>query len=154
MRLVKNSRVLPYHPIVMKVAQEVILRFLLHYKRFPCTINFRINPYSGGLDMKVVQIGAGLVGQLIATDLNQDFEVTVIDRNEQALDELRKKLPGIKTAVASATDPEELAPVVADADIVTAGCPGKIRLRNDEVCHIPWQGPGGYLFHAGGFRGS
>lgn len=75
--------------------------------------------------MKVVQIGAGLVGQLIATDLSQDFEVTVIDRNEQALDELRKKLPGIKTAVASATDPEELAPVVADADIVTAGVPGK-----------------------------
>ncbi|MBN1334109.1 MAG: saccharopine dehydrogenase NADP-binding domain-containing protein [Synergistales bacterium] len=75
--------------------------------------------------MKVVQIGAGLVGQLIATDLNQDFEVTVIDRNEQTLDELRKKLPGIKTAVASGTDPEELAPVLADADIVTAGVPGK-----------------------------
>jgi len=75
--------------------------------------------------MKVVQIGAGLVGQLIATDLSQDFEVTVIDRNEQVLDELRKKLPGIKTAVASATDPQELAPVVVDADIVTAGVPGK-----------------------------
>ena len=75
--------------------------------------------------MKVVQIGAGLVGQLIATDLSQDFRVTVVDKNAEALGDLKKKLPGIETVVASATDPSELAPVVADADIVTAGVPGK-----------------------------
>lgn len=75
--------------------------------------------------MKAVQIGAGLVGQLITADLMQDFEMTVVDLDEKALKAIEGKYPGVKTAVASATDAAALGPVLADADIVTAGVPGK-----------------------------
>lgn len=75
--------------------------------------------------MKAVQIGAGLVGQLITADLMQDFEMTVVDLDEKALRAIEEKYPGVKTAVASATDPVELGPVLEGADIVTAGVPGK-----------------------------
>lgn len=75
--------------------------------------------------MKAVQIGAGLVGQLITADLMQDFEVIVVDLDEKALKAIEGKYPGVKTAVASATDAAALGPVLADADIVTAGVPGK-----------------------------
>ncbi|HDH98409.1 MAG TPA: saccharopine dehydrogenase, partial [Deltaproteobacteria bacterium] len=75
--------------------------------------------------MKAVQLGAGLVGQLIAADLAKDFDVTVVDLNEKTLQEIRRKYPSIKTAVASATDEKALAPILEDADIVTAGVPGR-----------------------------
>ncbi len=75
--------------------------------------------------MKAVQIGAGLVGQLITADLMQDFEMTVVDLNEKALKAIEKKYPGVKTVVASATDARALAPVLEGADVVTAGVPGK-----------------------------
>jgi saccharopine dehydrogenase-like NADP-dependent oxidoreductase len=75
--------------------------------------------------MKAVQIGAGLVGQLITADLMQDFEMTVVDLDEKALKAIEGKYPGVKTAVASATDAAVLGPVLEDADIVTAGVPGK-----------------------------
>ncbi|MBO8154476.1 saccharopine dehydrogenase C-terminal domain-containing protein [Thermovirga sp.] len=75
--------------------------------------------------MKAVQLGAGLVGQLIAADLAKDFDVTVVDLNEKTLQEIREKYPSIKTAVASATDEKALAPILEDADIVTAGVPGR-----------------------------
>jgi saccharopine dehydrogenase-like NADP-dependent oxidoreductase len=75
--------------------------------------------------MKAVQIGAGLVGQLITADLMQDFEMTVVDLDEKALKAIEGKYPGVKTAVASATDAAALGPVLEDADIVTAGVPGK-----------------------------
>lgn len=74
--------------------------------------------------MKAVQLGCGLVGRLIATDMSKDFDVTVVDLNEKALAELKTKLPGVKTVKASVTDAESLAPILADADVVTAGIPG------------------------------
>jgi len=75
--------------------------------------------------MKAVQIGAGLVGQLITADLMQDFDMTVVDLDEKALKVIEEKYPGVETAVASATDPAALGPILEDADIVTAGVPGK-----------------------------
>ena len=75
--------------------------------------------------MKAVQIGGGLVGQLIVSDMMKDFDVTVVDMNEGALREIEKKYPGVKTAVASATDPASIGPVLEGADIVTAGVPGR-----------------------------
>lgn len=75
--------------------------------------------------MKVVQIGGGLVGQLIVADMMKDFDVTVVDMNEGVLREIERKYPGVKTAVASATDPARIGPVLEGADIVTAGVPGR-----------------------------
>lgn len=75
--------------------------------------------------MKAVQIGGGLVGQLIVADMMKDFEVTVVDLDRNTLEEIEKKHPGVRTAVASATDASRLAPILEDADIVTAGVPGR-----------------------------
>lgn len=74
--------------------------------------------------MKAVQLGAGLVGCLIAADLSKDYDVTVVDLSEEALELARKKAPGINTVVASATDRKALEPILKDADVVTAGVPG------------------------------
>lgn len=35
--------------------------------------------------MKAVQIGAGLVGSIIAADMGRSFDVTVVDLNENTL---------------------------------------------------------------------
>ncbi|GAB6280765.1 MAG: saccharopine dehydrogenase family protein [Thermovirga sp.] len=75
--------------------------------------------------MKAVQIGGGLVGQLIVADMMKDFDVTVVDPDESALREIEKKYPGVKTVAASATDPAGLGPALEGADIVTAGVPGR-----------------------------
>lgn len=75
--------------------------------------------------MKAVQIGAGLVGNIIAADMGRNFDVTVVDINENALASIRKDHPKITTAVCSCTDPVCLSPLLRDADIVTAGVPGK-----------------------------
>jgi saccharopine dehydrogenase-like NADP-dependent oxidoreductase len=55
----------------------------------------------------------------------QDFDMTVVDLDEKVLKVIEEKYPGVKTAVASATDPAALGPILEDADIVTAGVPGK-----------------------------
>jgi saccharopine dehydrogenase-like NADP-dependent oxidoreductase len=55
--------------------------------------------------MKAVQIGGGLVGQLIVADMMKDFEVTVVDLDRNTLEEIEKKHPGVRTAVASAPMP-------------------------------------------------
>lgn len=60
--------------------------------------------------MKAVQIGAGLVGNIIAADMGRNFDVTVVDINENALASIRKDHPKITTAVCSCTDPVCLSP--------------------------------------------
>ncbi len=81
--------------------------------------------YKGVIGMKAVQIGGGLVGQVIAADMMKEFEVTVVDLDAGALGEVERKCPGVRTALAPATDPDRLAPLLGDADIVTAGVPGR-----------------------------
>jgi saccharopine dehydrogenase-like NADP-dependent oxidoreductase len=77
---------------------------------------------------KAVQIGAGLVGSVIANDMSQNFDVTVVDLNEKALDSIKAKNPKLKTAVCSVTDEAKLTEIIKDADIVTAGVTGKFGL--------------------------
>ena len=68
--------------------------------------------FKGVIGMKAVQIGGGLVGQVIAADMMKDFEVTVLDHDADALGEVERKCPGVRTALASATDPDRLAPLL------------------------------------------
>jgi saccharopine dehydrogenase-like NADP-dependent oxidoreductase len=75
--------------------------------------------------VKAVQIGGGLVGQVIVADMMKDFEVTVVDSDADVLDEVERKCPGVRTALASATDAARLAPILEGVDIVTAGVPGR-----------------------------
>ncbi len=75
--------------------------------------------------LQIVQIGAGLVGQVIVEDLLQDFEVTVVDPNPKALEKLKEKFPQITTEVASGTDIAALQKILEKADVATAGVPGQ-----------------------------
>ncbi|HOO64270.1 MAG TPA: saccharopine dehydrogenase NADP-binding domain-containing protein, partial [Synergistaceae bacterium] len=75
--------------------------------------------------MQVVQIGAGLVGQVIVEDLLEDFDVTVVDPNPQALEKIRNKFPQVHTEVASGTDLPKLRRILEKADVATAGVPGQ-----------------------------
>ena len=75
--------------------------------------------------MQVVQIGAGLVGQVIVEDLVKDFDVTVVDPNPKALEKIRAKFPEVQTEVASGTDLSRLRTILEKADVATAGVPGQ-----------------------------
>ena len=75
--------------------------------------------------MKAVHIGAGLVGSIIADDMSRSFDVTLADLNQRALLAATVGNPEIKTAVCSCTDEAALSEIIKDADIVTAGVPGK-----------------------------
>ncbi len=83
--------------------------------------------------MKAVQIGCGLVGNIIATDLAKDFDVTVVDLNERALAALAEKVKGVKTVAASCVDKGALTQIIADADVVTAGVPGFCGFKMMEI---------------------
>lgn len=75
--------------------------------------------------MKSVQIGAGLVGSIIANDMSNTFDVTVVDFNEKTLAGIKEKNPKLKTVVCSCTDDQKLPEILKDADIITAGVPGR-----------------------------
>lgn len=84
-----------------------------------------ISHEEGFVVKKAVQLGCGLVGNVIAADMMEDFDVTVVDLNTAALEALKKKFPAVKTVTASATDAGALAPILEGADVVTAGVPGR-----------------------------
>jgi saccharopine dehydrogenase-like NADP-dependent oxidoreductase len=74
--------------------------------------------------MKIVVLGAGLVGSAIVRDLAQeaDFDVTAVDLNRGALEKLATQAP-IETIQANLqTDP--LADLIADCDLVICAVPG------------------------------
>lgn len=43
------------------------------------------------MQKKVIVLGAGLVGGVMATDLQSHFKVTSVDINQKALDKLKSK---------------------------------------------------------------
>ncbi|MCD6237940.1 MAG: saccharopine dehydrogenase NADP-binding domain-containing protein [Thermotogae bacterium] len=78
--------------------------------------------------MKAVVLGAGLVGSVIAKDMAKDFDTTVVDLDEQALNKFNG-IRGMSTARASVVDPKSLAPIIKDADVVCGAVPGSIGYR-------------------------
>lgn len=76
--------------------------------------------------MKALQIGAGLVGRIIASDLSRDFETTVVDFDPRNLEETRRWAPSARLVQGSCTDEALLAPLLEEADVVTAGVPGRL----------------------------
>ena len=76
--------------------------------------------------MKVIVLGAGLVGRPMAIDLSQDstFDVTVADINQGALDQLHADHDSIQVRCEDLSKPERVKEVVADYDIVLNAVPG------------------------------
>lgn len=75
--------------------------------------------------MKILVLGCGLVGRLIATDLVRDFEVTVLDPDAEALAMLSRNVP-VQTVTGSALDRSLLGRLCRDAAVVCGAVPGRL----------------------------
>jgi len=75
--------------------------------------------------MKAIVLGCGLVGGLIAKDLNKDkdFQVTVADIDEEKLDKLTKETE-IQGVRADLSDSSDIKKIVVEQDIVIGAVPG------------------------------
>lgn len=72
---------------------------------------------------KVVVLGAGRVGKVIAADLSRDFDVTSVDVSAKALESLAKRYP-VKTRVADLGDAQAVSGAIREADLVICAVPG------------------------------
>lgn len=75
--------------------------------------------------MNIIVLGGGLVGGPMARDLAGDsaFQVTVADRNEETLRDLRARGP-IAGVMSDLSDPANVTDLVADYDLVIDAVPG------------------------------
>lgn len=73
---------------------------------------------------KIVVLGAGRVGRVVALDLGQDHEVTIVDRDPVRLESLPDAR--IRRQRADLSSPEAIRRTVAEADIVVGAVPGSI----------------------------
>lgn len=75
--------------------------------------------------MKIIVLGAGLVGGPMAADLAAEpgFEIGVADIDPAALARLKNKV-GVRTIEADLSDPAEVRKVVLDFDLVLSAVPG------------------------------
>jgi len=76
--------------------------------------------------MKMIVLGCGLVGGPMAIDLarESEFEITVVDKNREALKALETKHKNINTVHWDLGDPNEIGALVADQDLVINAVPG------------------------------
>ena len=69
---------------------------------------------------KIIVLGAGLVGGVMARDLSKDHEVISVDISRNNLD----KLEGIKTVCSDVSKTDELHRIIDDCDLVVGAVPG------------------------------
>ncbi len=75
------------------------------------------------MSRRIVVLGAGRVGKVIAADLSREFEVTSVDMNGQALESLGASYP-VKTRVADLGEAQAVTGAIAQADLVICAVPG------------------------------
>ncbi|MBS1489358.1 MAG: saccharopine dehydrogenase NADP-binding domain-containing protein [Bacteroidetes bacterium] len=80
---------------------------------------------------KVIVLGAGLVGSVMAKDLAKDFEVTAADQNEEALSHLRSL--GISVLQTDLADLPALKKMIQPYDLVVGAVPGFMGLKNAQT---------------------
>ena len=74
---------------------------------------------------KVIVLGGGMVGGLIAGDLSKNYDVTCADINHKVLEELRQRY-GIQTMVCDFADVESISSAIALFDFVIGAVPGHL----------------------------
>jgi len=76
--------------------------------------------------MKVIILGAGLVGAPMSIDLNRDenFEVIVADYSDDALKKLKDKCPELSIIQRDLSNPDEVTSLVSNYDLVVNAVPG------------------------------
>lgn len=75
------------------------------------------------MSKKIVVLGAGRVGKVIAGDLSRDFDVTSADVSAAALEKLAARFP-VKTRVTDLGDAKAVGAAIADAELVVCAVPG------------------------------
>lgn len=75
------------------------------------------------MSRKIIVLGAGLVGSVIAIDLSKNHQVTSVDISEESLSRLKNQ-PLINTLVADLGDTKKLKELVAGFDLVVGAVPG------------------------------
>lgn len=78
---------------------------------------------------KIIVLGAGMVGGIIAKDLADDegFEVSIADINEQALNKIANDA-GVRTIIADLSNPAYVEQLVAGYDMVCGALPSRFGL--------------------------
>jgi len=82
--------------------------------------------------MKVIVLGAGMVGSAMALDLKDQYDVKVVDIDEQALKILKEK--GMKTEIADLKDKDKLKFLISDFDLVVGAVPGFMGFETVKTC--------------------
>ena len=84
--------------------------------------------------MKIIVLGAGLVGKAIALDLasEPEFSLTSVDCKQEALAELA--LAGIRVICQDISQPEATKDLVSDYDLVINAVPGYLGFKSLKAC--------------------
>lgn len=72
----------------------------------------------------IIVLGAGMVGSAMAIDLTSQFDVTLTDRDQQALDKAYKRCNELKTLVLDVTNKTLLSETIKGYDLVVCAVPG------------------------------
>lgn len=78
--------------------------------------------------MKILSVGAGMIGAIVAQELSRENEVTVFDANKAALDKLAAKGGSIKTEHGSVYDAEKFNAIIEANDVVVIAMPGSLAI--------------------------
>jgi saccharopine dehydrogenase-like NADP-dependent oxidoreductase len=94
-------------------------------KKRKCLLKEFINAYFFERLMKIIVLGAGLVGNVIARDLmeDQEYEITIADINQETLDHLSHNYD-LKGIYADLSNPVMIKDLVKDYDLVIGALPG------------------------------
>lgn len=80
------------------------------------------------IDMKIIILGAGMVGRAMAIDLSKNHQVTSADLDKNALEALRNRT-NIQKIHLDVTDHNALALAIQDHDMVISAVPGFLGLQ-------------------------
>lgn len=79
--------------------------------------------------MRLLQIGAGMVGRVIARDLSRDFKVTAFDGSESNLVLLDAGSYGMEAVRGSVDDDELVGKLIEGADFICLALPGHVAVK-------------------------
>jgi lysine 6-dehydrogenase len=82
--------------------------------------------------MKIIILGAGMVGRTMAFDLSRDYDVTSVDFSKEALSQVSSN--GVKTIKADLSDANNVKKLVNDFDLVVCAVPGFMGYNTVKAC--------------------
>lgn len=78
--------------------------------------------------MKIIVLGGGMVGRVMAHDLSGEFEVTCADFSAEVLKQLNSRY-GLKTLLCDFSQTDDIRKAVKDFDLVIGAVPGRLGFK-------------------------